>query len=740
MPVAWRSGSGTIYGDFKGMADALPYLKSLGITAIWMTPIHPSPAYHGYQYTDGGALNPSFGTEDDWRAFVHQAHGQGIRVFIDLVAYGVGTSSTFFSDAFGNPSGAYSNWFRWFDNGHTTYEGYTYPTWNGDPVGFAWWNLNNPGPAQVELKWALKWLNPSYGAYTDAGVDGFRCDHAVGTHDDWGPNGLGYTTANFWAPFRAAILSQYPKAILFAEQGDWSLYGNTMIPPFDATFTKPLEFAARDAIMNNRADQFMETLAGTVMSQGPTGTYLGTFGDHDVSRLTSAIGDTIPRAKLAAAMLMGQPYAPIIYDGDEIGMRGMRDGSYSGDAVDIPDREPFKWNAVAGSPMSNYFVLNQAAYDGRWERDNDGRSVEEQANVAGSLLETYRHLISIRHDSLALRRGDYEPIATGDDQVVAFARRLDHTSAMIEVFNLSDGSKEAHLNLSDYRVRSNPVDVAGPSPETLASITPGNQSDYAISLSGNGFRYITLELSPAWREPRVDGWLPAADQTGLRFLQNQVSSIDTAQLDSGQLHLGNGRVYAGLAGNLPTDGSVSLILLLDAAAKGENVLDLTNFGSNPGGISMLQGMRMPAGFTPDALLAVNCYGNQCYADWFDLKGPGLGTHEYRGSNFTNRLIGGLMGGENPNDLHVGVLDQAIANGTAFSDVTSGVEVSLPLADVPRAHRSGKPVRFIAFLLRRDGTVGNQFIPALPGPSGDLGIAPDLSSIAGYKPAVIYSGP
>lgn len=491
MPIAWRSGHGGIDGDFQGMTDSLPYLKGLGVTAVWMTPIFPSPAYHGYQYSTADQLNPRFGTEEEWRAFVHAAHAKQIKVFIDFVAYGVGGQSPYFADAFGNPSSTYSDMFKWYDVGHTNFEGYSYPTWNGDTVTFAWWNMNDPRPGLIEQQWAMKWLNPAYGIYKDAGVDGYRCDHTVVSFDAYGPNGLGYTTANFWTPFKAAVKAQYPNLILFGEQGDWSLYGNTFMPPFDAMFTKPLEFAVRDTLNSENKTAFMNTIASTVASLGPTGTYLGTFGDHDVDRLTSSLGDNLDKAKLAAGILMAQPYAPIIYNGDEIGMRGFKSNAYNSDANDIPNREPFKWNAVAGAPMSNYYSVNTDVFNARYEHDNDGRSVQEEQGVPGSLLETYRKLIQVRRNFWALRHGAYAPISNPSTGVISFLRKSG-PSGIVAVFNLTGGAVTTNIDVSGQGFVGNVYDVLIPSPwaTPLTPISNANQSAYPVTLPPYGMRYL----------------------------------------------------------------------------------------------------------------------------------------------------------------------------------------------------------------------------------------------------------
>ncbi len=313
MPASWRNGSGSgNFGDFQGMTASLPYLESLGITAIWMTPIHPSPAYHGYQYSNGGTVNPWFGDESDFRNFVHTAHQAGIKVFIDFVAYGINESSLYYENAYNDLKSPYSTMFPWTNSTHTeSNSAYSYTTWNGSTINFAYWNMNNPLAANVETAWAEHWADQNYEAFDDAGVDGFRCDHVVDTYDAYGPNGLGYTTANFWTPFKAALKAVHPNFFMFGEQNDWSLYGNTFEPPFDGIFTKPLLYAVRSSISSGTDDDFAVHI-GQHDHQFSAGTYLCVFGDHDEDRLMSDIGDTFPRGRLAAALEMAQPYPPII--------------------------------------------------------------------------------------------------------------------------------------------------------------------------------------------------------------------------------------------------------------------------------------------------------------------------------------------------------------------------------------------------------------------------------------------
>lgn len=489
MPIAWRAGNGTIYGDFKGLQDGLPYLKDLGVTAVWMTPIHPSPAYHGYQYSDGGSTNPLLGSEAEFRSFVHQAHQSGIKVFIDFVGYGIGGSSSYFTDAYKNPNSAYSGMFKWYDTAHSSYEGYSYQSWNGAGVSFAWWDMNDPRPAQIEQAWARKWLNPLYESLTDAGVDGFRLDHVVVSHDNYGPNGLGYTTAQFWTPMLQGLRTTYPNAKFFGEQSEWADFGNTYQPPLDATFTKPLEFALRDTLSSGDKTRFVTTITQTLQTLGPSQTYLATFGDHDVDRLTSVIGDSIPKAKLAAGILFAQPFAPVIYSGDEIGMRGLRTVNYNSDANDIPVREPFKWKAIASAPMSNYYSLNSAVYAARFERDNDGRSVEEQQLDPTSLLVMYKRLAVLRKGIRPLRKGQYFNLPSDRSDVLSFAR-VQGGNGVVVVANLSGNPVTVTLDLTGTNVKTGAVYDALPSSIKAKPITATSYASYQVSLPGYGLRYL----------------------------------------------------------------------------------------------------------------------------------------------------------------------------------------------------------------------------------------------------------
>lgn len=457
MPIAWRDSdhdpaspdaparaAADPYrdGDFRGMTAALPYLSTLGVTGLWSTPIFPSPAYHGYQHAEPDRVNPALGTESQFLDFNRAAHAANLRVFIDLVAYGINRDSALYRDATTNPASPFAGFIAMKDAAAGTPFGYDYRTCTGERVSFAFLDLRNAGARDLVTRWSLKWLDPRGDADRTAAVDGYRLDHVWARYPD-GPDGWGYSVNNFWKPWKQALRAAHPDVLTFAEQAKWETFGTDLHPAHDATFAKPFLFAAREAIRTSSAARLhtaVESAIAAILespaSEPPARTLLATLGDHDVDRLASALGATTPRTaprlKAAAGVLLTQPFPPVIYFGDELGMLGVA-AQFGSDANDIPRREPFKWNAVDSFPMTNYLARHADASARRYSKDRDTRSVEEQLNVKGSLLETYRALIRLRRETPALRRGGYRALESSDPRVWACLRATADQSVLVAV-------------------------------------------------------------------------------------------------------------------------------------------------------------------------------------------------------------------------------------------------------------------------------------------------------------------
>ncbi|QOJ00027.1 MAG: DUF3459 domain-containing protein [Phycisphaeraceae bacterium] len=425
MPVAYRAGRGSAdnphgLGDFRGLTDAVPYLAGLGVTGVWLTPIFPSPAYHGYQHGFADRVNPRLGSEADFDAFVSSAHGAGLKVILDLVVYGVSGSSGFVERArLGPKGGRWSRWLAVTDPARGEFAGYRYTTWNGGEAELVHWDLRRAGPRALIDAWTGLWAS--------RGVDGFRLDHvwARFPHGPASADGWGYHLEPFWADWRRVLRASAPRVISIAEPARWESHGEDLLPAHDAVLAKPLQFAGRSGLASGMAWRLhagvMRALRRVPAGRSIGSSFVASLGDHDVDRLAGVVGDA--RALRAAwAWLMFQPFPPMIYAGDEVGMVG-EGVNVGGDANDLPRREPFKWKARAGPPMAGFDALTAAERRvPRRSCDGDGRSVEEQEGVAGSPLETLRGLIALRRSDAALRRGAYAPAPTGHPGVWACER------------------------------------------------------------------------------------------------------------------------------------------------------------------------------------------------------------------------------------------------------------------------------------------------------------------------------
>ncbi len=749
MPIAWRDSDndGIAYGDFDGMTASLDYLEELGVTAVWMNPIFPTNAYHGYQHGPADQINPRFGNQAEFQNFINEAHARGIKVFVDLVVYGISHNTVWFQDAFGNPGSQYDDWLAFNNGGNTQYLGSFYNSWNGSGVGFIHWDLRNAQTTALVTDWSQKWLDPNNDGDPSDGIDGYRLDHVWAQYPN-GPNGWGYNI-DWWQDWNAALESVKPEVFIFAEQADWGSTGANLLSAFDAAFTKPFEFAARRALENENASELYASMASTFGSLPAGKQYLGIIGDHDVDRLASVIGDSLTKGRAAAAVLMTQPFPPVIYFGDEIGMRGIKQ-DYGSDANDIPFREPFKWNAVHSFPMTNYWILNSQAYNNRYSQNNDGRSVEEQSGVTGSLLEHYKTLIAARRDNIALRRGNYTPITNSSSRIWSFVRESVGEQTLLVVINVAGFNVNTTLDLGDADIVGGSTTVRDVITDTNlpTALTDLNKNNYLLSLEGYGYRVLEINASVEPPIERINGDNIPADMglATLRATQDNFTSMGDNISELNQLFamMDDTHLNVGITGNLATDGT-AMAIFLDTQPGGQNVLDTASFSEPPAGIPQIDGMVLDAGFAPDYIVYVNAFSGSIYADLYTLSTSGGGSKRYLGNGNVGSGTGALSGGTNPNGALVAIRNTNVLGVTGSSadnadTAISGFEMELPLADINLA-ADAPPIRLMATLVRTDGSLGNQTLPGLGFGTGELGTVPiDFNTIPGDQFITLDQGP
>jgi len=427
-------------GDFNGITQKLDYLQELGITAVWLMPIFPSPSYHGYDVMDYYDVNPQYGTMDDFKNLVAEAHKRDINIILDLVINHTSDKHPWFKEAKKDPNSPYRDWYIWSET-DLKYEGpWGQRVWHSSTTGFYYGifeafmpdlNYNNPAVTEEMNKISAFWL-------TDVGVDGFRLDAAKHLIED-GTVQQNTQATHLWFQneFYPAYKAVNPEAMTVGE-----LFGdglNTIATyvkndQFDLAFNFQLANSFIDAANAGKAGTLPNTLKVSDKAI-PNHEYATFLTNHDQERLMSQLGGDVNKAKLAAFLLLTSPGTPFIYYGEEIGMQGKK--------PDENIRLPMQWNAEANAGFTTGRPWRTPGTD--YETVN----VAMQTGDPDSLLEHYRALIQLRNNNLTMQTGDLIPLKSNKPPVYT-AIRMDENGIFLMLANLGDEAvTDYYIDLSD---------------------------------------------------------------------------------------------------------------------------------------------------------------------------------------------------------------------------------------------------------------------------------------------------
>jgi len=403
-----RHGDGI--GDLAGITAQLDYLAGLGATALWLTPIRPSPSCHGYDVTGYLASKPDLGARDDLIALVQAASARGVRVILDLVVDHTSDKHPFFQDAWDNPQSNLADWYLWTNDDRTAYQSF------GGYKGMPKLNHANPEVVAYVLEIARFWMDLNGDRNYADGVDGFRCDVAK------------QVPLATWQARRAKTRRLNPQSFLLAEVWDMNArnLGKWYDDAFDAVFNFPLysDLAGSNDVSGDsllagvqRPDMVSYTLLCESKLLPPGFQIVQFVNNHDTNRVMSDVEGDWVRARTAATLNLTLPGAPMIYYGEETGMKGEK--GRANPYWDEYRREPMDWyTAETGPGMLTWFKPKN-----RYNAPDDGISVQEQAGVAGSLLSRYQALTALRQAHPALHRGAFAPAKVAESKAVyAYSR------------------------------------------------------------------------------------------------------------------------------------------------------------------------------------------------------------------------------------------------------------------------------------------------------------------------------
>lgn len=433
-------------GDIQGVKEKLPYLRKLGVTAIYFNPMFLAESMHKYDASDYRHIDDYFGVKDSLKKikgettdpatwqwsetdkifldFVKEAHRQGFKVVLDGVFNHVGRDFWAFKDVMKN--GEKSEYVGWFDI--TSFKPFHYKAWDKDDGALPRLKHDDALGLATPVREHLfavtrRWMDPNGDGDPSDGIDGWRLDVAADVN------------ANFWRDWRKLVKSINPEAYIVAEIWEESkswLDGQT----FDAVMNYPFARAAQRFFVNqkkaSKPSEFQAELQRNLDWYAPQVNYVlqNLYCSHDTDRVASMFmnpdleydkenrqqdngpnyvvkrptSECYHKLRAMVAFQMTFLGAPMIYYGDEVGLYGADDPS---------DRKPMYWEDLM-------------PYDDPDERIEPG------------LFEYHQRLIAIRNTFPALQLGSFEPLIARDDHgVFAFCRSLG-SERVVVVFNNSD--------------------------------------------------------------------------------------------------------------------------------------------------------------------------------------------------------------------------------------------------------------------------------------------------------------
>ena len=436
-------------GDLLGIQNHLPYLKDLGVTTLWLTPVVKNGAaenYHGYSAVDLYAVDPHLGSLKSYQALVAAAHQQQMKIFFDAVPNHVGPKHPWVA----NPP--LPDWFHGTLQRHldsfSPIKGSFYgktggqaipndpfeslvdphaPPWMKRNLTEGWFfgvlpdlNTENPVVAQYLLQNTIWWAELS-------GLDGFRLDT------------FPYVGRKFWAEWHAGLRRLYPNLTTIGEV----FHPDPSVTSFFAggakrydgidtgvstLFDFPMFFTLRDVLLHNApAGRIADILRHDALYPHPEW-LVPFFANHDVSRFASEPGSSPAKLKLAFGLTLTLRGIPEIYYGDEIGMPG------SGD----PD--------------------NRRDFPGGWIGDsNDAFTSSGRTREQQDIFSYVQSLLRVRREHPALRGGKLWHLASDDSSYVFLRESEEDQDRLVVAFNNSDESRELRVPLSGTPVQ----DAAG---------------------------------------------------------------------------------------------------------------------------------------------------------------------------------------------------------------------------------------------------------------------------------------
>lgn len=525
---AFQDSDGDGIGDFKGLTSRLDYLEDLGVTALWLLPFYPSPLRDdGYDIARYSEVHPNYGTLDDFKEFMAQAHQRGLKVITELVLNHTSDQHEWFQKSRRAKEGEpFRDFYVWndspkrYEDARIIFKDFEASNWSWDPVAhsYYWHRFFSHQPD-------LNWENPKVrdamfdvvDFWLELGVDGLRLDAVPYLFEEEGTSceNLPRTHAAL-KELRAHIDSKFADRMLLAEANQWpedaiAYFGDKgdecqmnfhfpLMPRLFMALGQEDRFPIVDILEQTPAIPDNCQWALFLRNHDELTLEMVTDEDRDYMyqlyakdpqarinlgirrRLAPLLQNDRNRINLLNGLLFSFPGTPVIYYGDEI---HMGDNIYLGDRNGV--RTPMQWSAdrnagfSRANPQRLYLpVIIDPEYH------YEALNVEQQQNNTHSPLWWTKRIVALRREFQAFGRGTFEVLAPENRKILAYLRRAEGEVILV-VANLSRFAQSFTLDLNAFKGRV-PVEMFGRTDFPIVA-----EGMYTLTLGPHDFFWFSLE-------------------------------------------------------------------------------------------------------------------------------------------------------------------------------------------------------------------------------------------------------
>ncbi len=535
-PRSFKDSDGDGIGDLKGILSKLDYIKSLGVSVVWLNPIYSSPNDdNGYDISDYRNIMKDFGTMADFDTLLHEMHRRNLRLVMDLVVNHSSDEHPWFQQSRSSRANPYRNYYHWWN----AERGKPTPRWSFFDVNSDAWKFDTATNAYYLHYFSrkqpdLNWENPVLRQeiykimkfWLDKGIDGFRMDafQFVAKDTTWPPfppgyeknitkyYGMGPHLHDYLQEMNREVISKYDIMTVAEGAGSTLKDASDLVDPDRHELNMAYHFEGMDVghfDPNYSLLEFKRVYSKWDSAFTKKGWVSIFLANHDQPRMVSHWGNDSPRfreisSKMLTTFIMTMRGTPYYYNGDELGMKNSSFNSIE-DYRDIATINKYKETKKNGGDLTAFMALQErssrdnARTPFQWDStanagfttgtpwikvnpDYTSVNAAAQEKDPNSVLNYFRKIVQLRKDNLVLVYGKYTLLDKDNPAVYAYTRE-GYGKKMLILLNFKDHPASVHASVDDPYL-------------THARVILGNYPDPSKDGNLKPYEAVVYELQP----------------------------------------------------------------------------------------------------------------------------------------------------------------------------------------------------------------------------------------------------